>query len=128
MVNGLPLTDNRSPAFAPEIEADDVQSMNILTADYPAEYGRKLGGVIEVTTARERARAFTGRYPASGGSFDTAGGYAHGAIRVGAEYPERQRRRGASPTGTWIRRCEQNYTNRGTTGSFAAHYETRHQR
>ena len=43
-VDGLPLTDNRSPTFAPEVEADDVRSMNILTSGYPAEYGRKLGG------------------------------------------------------------------------------------
>src|ERR671929_147175 len=32
VIDGLPLTDNRSPAFAPEIQADDVHGMNILTA------------------------------------------------------------------------------------------------
>src|SRR5215472_3820457 len=50
VVDGLPLTDNRSPAFAPEVDADEVHSLNILTGGYPAEYGRKLGGVIEVAT------------------------------------------------------------------------------
>ena len=39
VVDGLPLTDNRSPAFAPEIDADEVRSMNVLTGGYPAEYG-----------------------------------------------------------------------------------------
>src|SRR6202789_310011 len=28
VVDGIPLTDNRSPSFGPEIEADDVQSMS----------------------------------------------------------------------------------------------------
>ena len=40
VIDGLPLTENRSPAFAPALEADDVDSMRVLTADYPAEYGR----------------------------------------------------------------------------------------
>src|ERR1700686_5180033 len=42
VVDGLPITENRSPAFAPSLNADDVGSMRVLTADYPAEYGRKL--------------------------------------------------------------------------------------
>src|SRR5262249_60667798 len=46
VVDGLPLTDNRSPAFAPEIDADDIHTIGVLTGGYPAEYGRKLGGVI----------------------------------------------------------------------------------
>ena len=36
VVDGLPLTDNRSPAFAPELDADDVHAMSILTGGYPA--------------------------------------------------------------------------------------------
>ena len=43
VVDGIPLTDNRSPSFGPEIEADDVQSMTIYTGGIPAEYGRKNG-------------------------------------------------------------------------------------
>ena len=48
VVDGIPLTDNRSPCFGPEIEADDVQSLGVYTAGIPAEYGRKMGGVVEV--------------------------------------------------------------------------------
>ena len=40
VVDGIPLTDNRSPSFGPVIEADDVQSLAIYTAGFPAEYGR----------------------------------------------------------------------------------------
>jgi len=53
VVDGIPLTDNRSPSFAPEIEADDAESVTVLTANFPAEYGRKLGGVVEISTARD---------------------------------------------------------------------------
>src|SRR6202023_3808715 len=61
VVDGLPITDNRSPSFAPEIEADDVHSMTILTGGYPAEYGRKLGGVIEVVPAGPARPGFHAR-------------------------------------------------------------------
>ena len=50
VIDGLPLTDNRSPAFAAEVESAGVRGLNTLTGGYPAEYGRKLGGVIEVVT------------------------------------------------------------------------------
>src|SRR5262245_61895002 len=60
VVDGLPLTDNRSPAFAPELEADDVHAMTVLTAGYPAEYGRKLGGVIEVVTSASARQGLHG--------------------------------------------------------------------
>jgi hypothetical protein len=53
VVDGIPLTDNRSPSFGPEIEADDVQSMSIYTAGIPAEYGRKMGGVVELNTLQD---------------------------------------------------------------------------
>src|SRR5438445_3818264 len=50
VVDGLPLTQNRSPAFAPSFDAGDVESLRVVTASLPAEYGRKLGGIVEVTT------------------------------------------------------------------------------
>lgn len=53
VIDGIPLTDNRSPSFGPELEADDVESMSIYTAGFSAEYGRKMGGVIELNTKRE---------------------------------------------------------------------------
>ena len=64
VVDGIPLTDNRSPSFAPEIEADDAESMTILTANFPAEYGRKLGGVVEISTARDSRQGFHGKFVA----------------------------------------------------------------
>lgn len=122
VVDGVPLTENRSPAFAPEMEADDVQSMAVLTGGYPAEYGRKLGGVVEVTTASNAARGFHGKAAVSGGSFDTLQTYLDGqygwrknTFTVSAD---------TSRTGRYLDPpVLQNYTNQGTGASFSAHYE-----
>ena len=64
VVDGLPLTENRSPAFAPSFDADNVDSMRVLTANYPAEYGRKLGGICRSHYGEEYAlwAARTARY------------------------------------------------------------------
>jgi hypothetical protein len=66
VVDGLPVTDNRSPAFAPALDADTVQSLTVLTAGYPAEYGRKLGGVVEALTAYATRQGLHGAFVASG--------------------------------------------------------------
>ncbi len=83
IVNGFPVQDNRSPAFAPSIEADDVQSMKVYTSGIPAEYGQKVGGVIELTTERNTSPGFHGTAVAQGGSFATAGGYLSGQYVAG---------------------------------------------
>src|SRR5215469_3637062 len=75
VVDGIPLTDNRSPSFGPQIEADDVQSMSIYTAGYPAEYGRKMGGVVELNTHRQTDAGLHGQAVAAGGSYDSLSGY-----------------------------------------------------
>jgi len=122
VVDGIPLTDNRSPSFAPEIEADDAESMTILTANFPAEYGRKLGGVVEISTARDFRPGFHGKFVASGGSFVTAGGY----LMVQQGWGKNTL--GISAEGALTDRyldppVLDNFTNRATTSSFAAHYE-----
>ena len=58
VVDGIPLTDNRSPSFGPQIEADDVESISIYTAGFPAEYGRKMAGVVGVNTLRDSQSGF----------------------------------------------------------------------
>src|SRR3989454_2203009 len=78
VIDGLPLTDNRSPAFAAEVESADVRGVNVLTGGYPAEYGRKLGGVVEVVTIGTPRRGFHGSATASAGSFNTFDGNAAG--------------------------------------------------
>ncbi len=122
VVDGVALTDNRSPAFAPELEADDVQSLSVLTGTYPAEFGRKLGGVIEVTTARDARPGFHGKVSAGGGSFDTVDGYAGGQYGWSSNTLSISAR-GASTARYLDPPVEQNFSNHGATTNFALHYE-----
>jgi hypothetical protein len=122
VVDGLPLTDNRSPSFGPEIEADDIQSISIYTATFPAEYGRKMGGVIEVNTTRDPRQGLHGQVVLSGGSFDTAGAFAQ------AQYQWGKNTLGVSASGDRTDRylnpvVPQNFTNTATTGGYSASYE-----
>ena len=93
VVDGIPLTDNRSPSFGPEIEADDVQSLSIYTAGIPAEYGRKMGGVVEVNTVQDSQPGIHGDLALAGGSFDTGSAFAKGQYTAGREHSGRQRER-----------------------------------
>jgi len=122
IIDGVPLTDNRSPSFAPEIEADDAESVTILTANFPAEYGRKLGGVVEISTARDARQGFHGQFVAAGGSFGTADSY------IMLQQSWGKNTLGISAEGAVTERyldppVLNNYTNQATTSSVAGHYE-----
>ena len=122
VVDGIPLTDNRSPSFGPEIEADDVQSLSIYTAGIPAEYGRKMGGVVEMVTAKDSGAGLHGEAVLAGGSFDTADGY------LLTQYGWGKNTLGFNAEGAMTERylnppVVENYTNNGTTGDFGASYE-----
>ncbi len=122
VVDGIPLTDNRSPGYGPEIEADNLQSMSIYTAGIPAEYGRKMGGVVEVNTARDVRQGLHGDIVLSGGTFDTAGGYSM------LQYLQGKNTFGITAAGAMTDHylsppVPDNYTNNGTTGDFSGLYE-----
>jgi TonB-dependent Receptor Plug Domain len=121
VVDGIPLTDNRSPSFGPEIEADDVDSMSIYTAGIPAEYGRKMGGVVEINTQQNSDPGFHGQVTLYGGSFTSAGAFAKGQYVWGKNT--------FSVSGDGSRTdhylnpvVTQNYSNTGTLGDFAIDY------
>jgi hypothetical protein len=122
VVDGVPLTDNRSPSAGPDIEADDVDSLTIYTAGIPAEYGRKMGGVVEVDTSKDTHPGLHGQSGISGGSFGTANGYLltqYGwgkntfAVNGDAALTDRY----LNPP------VLQNYSNTATTTDFAARYD-----
>jgi TonB-dependent Receptor Plug Domain len=122
VVDGVPLTDNRSPSFGTEIEADDVQSLSIYTANIPAEYGRKLGGVIEVVTAKDPRLGFHGKTVLAGGSFATGSAYLLG------QYARQKDAISFTADGTRTDRflnppVVQNYSNHATTGDFSLRYD-----
>ena len=71
VVDGVPMDDNRSPAFAPELPDGAIEAISVLTGTFPAEYGRKLGGVVDVTTSRDMREGLHGAIESGAGSFDT---------------------------------------------------------
>ena len=122
VVDGIPLTDDRSPSFGPAIDANDMQSLSIYTAGIPAEYGRKMGGVVEVNTLQDAQPGFHGQLVLSGGSFDAAGATAQG------QYVWGKNTFGASASGSMTDHylnpvVPQNYSNTGTLGDFSVNYE-----
>jgi outer membrane cobalamin receptor len=122
VIDGLPVTDNRSPAFAPEFDADDVHTMAILTGGYPAEYGRKLGGVIEVVTAANPRQGLHGNATASAGSFGTVSGGA--SVQYGWSNALIGISGNAAGTDRYLDPpVEENYTNHGTSGNAAVQFE-----
>ena len=122
VVDGIPLTDNRSPGFGPEVEADDIESLKIYTGGFPAEYGRKMGGVIEVNTLKNADPGFHGQLTLFGGT------YATGGINTQDQYTWGRNTFGVSGSGNMTGHylnpvVPENYTNDGTTGSFSVTYE-----
>jgi len=121
VVNGLPVTENRSPAFAPPLESEDVESMRVMTGGFPAEYGRKLGGVVEVTTPNDGVPGLHLTAITEGGSFSTATGY----LGIGYEWGGNQLTL-TTDAGTTERYLDPpvvaNYTNGSSTGGFTGSY------
>jgi hypothetical protein len=122
VIDGIPLTDNRSPSFGPEIEADDLDAMSIYTAGYPAEYGRKMGGVVELDTRRQTDSGVHGQLVLSGVSYDTASSYGQlqdvwGRNTVGVTAS-------GSTTAHYLNPViPENFTNSGTIADFSTRYE-----
>jgi hypothetical protein len=122
VIDGVPITNNVSPSFGTEVSADNVQSMTIYTAGIPAEFGRKLGGVVVVNTLKNSQPGFHGQVVLSGGSFDTAGSsaqaqYTWGLNSIGFSAA-------GDMTGHYLNPVvPQNYSNNGTVGDFSADYQ-----
>ena len=122
VLDGIPLTDNRSPSFGPEIAADDVQSVTIFTAGIPAEYGRKLGGIVELNTEPNPQPGLHGQTVLSGGSFSTAAAFAEAQNTFGKTTVALSA--GGSMTSRYLNPVvPQNFSNTGTLGDVSGRYE-----
>jgi hypothetical protein len=121
VVDGLPLTENRSPAFAAPFEAEESDSVRVRTAAYPAEYGRKLGGVVEITTPKDVPTGLHGQVLVGGGSFGSEDADIDLSYKRGRNYLS------ASARGFHSDRYLDppvlgNYMNNGSSGSFSSSY------
>ncbi len=117
VVDGMPVYDNRSIGFAPAFESSEFESVNVMTAGMPAEYGRRLGGVIALDTRRVGAIGNRTELDMSGGSFGNAGGSlrhqystARTSFSIGGQGGVTDRY--LDPPSV------ENFTNRATSGAF----------
>ncbi len=122
VVDGLPVLNNRSPAFSPSEDLEDVQSVRVYTSGIPAEFGRKVGGVIETVSERNPATGLHGTAILGGGSFNTANGYS------GTSYHDGRNVFGLSVNGAHTERfldppVTENFTNRATAAGVKGSYE-----
>jgi len=122
VIDGMPLTENRSAAFVANFDADNVQEMSEIVAGFPAEYGRRMGGVIEVQTTRDKRLGFHGKSSLGGGSYDTTNGFLEGQYGFGANTLTASAD-GASTDHFLDPPTTQNFSNHGATASFMLHYE-----
>jgi outer membrane cobalamin receptor len=122
VVDGVPMDENRSPGFAPSVESAQVSELNVLTGNIPAEYGRKLGGVIEVTTSQDIRKGLHGSAELGGGSFGSENGFlsseygwTRGALTLSGSAAHTDRYLDPPVLG--------NYTNTGTSDGLSAAYD-----
>lgn len=118
VINGIPLYDNRSPAFAQSLGIEEFESMTVQTAGMPAEFGRKLGGVVEVNTDQDLVPGLHGQMSLQGGSFDQRGSF------TSLQYGRGRNIFGLSGEGFSTDRyldppVTQNFTNRGSGGALS---------
>lgn len=82
VIDGMPLYENRSIAFAPAFENSEFEAVTVLTAGIPAEYGRRLGGVIALDTRRNPGQGHHASMTLASGSYGTRiGSFRHQLAR-----------------------------------------------
>jgi len=81
VIDGVPVTDNLSAIFATSLDARTLRTVEVLTGGISAEFGDKLGGVVNVNTRSGREMPTQGGITLSGGSFSTG--------EIGADFSTR---------------------------------------
>jgi hypothetical protein len=73
VIDGMPISDQMTGAFATAVDPNMVASLELYTGDVPAEFGAKVSGVAVVSTrsGSGSGRRFFGESQTGSGSFDT---------------------------------------------------------
>lgn len=71
VVDGIPVTEQMSATFSTALSVQNMRSTEVITGNIPAEYGDKLGAVVNVNTRSGLEMPWSGTLSTSGGSFDT---------------------------------------------------------
>jgi len=70
-IDGVPVTDTLASTFSASPDPRNFRSVEVTTANIPAEYGNKLAGVIAVTSRSGLEIPTSGSLTFNGGSFNT---------------------------------------------------------
>lgn len=73
VIDGMPITDQLTGAFANSVDPNIVQNVELFTGNIPAEFGNKVSAVVNVTskTGLGTGRLLGGSVAMSGAGFDT---------------------------------------------------------
>ncbi|MGH9628030.1 MAG: TonB-dependent receptor [Bryobacteraceae bacterium] len=73
VIDGMPISDQLTGAFANAVDPSVVQTVELFTGNIPAEFGSKVSGVAAITTKSGlgSGRPFGGNTQISAGQFDT---------------------------------------------------------
>ncbi|MEA2175915.1 MAG: hypothetical protein QOD00_3507 [Blastocatellia bacterium] len=114
-IDGVPVTDTIASSFASSPDPRNFRSVEVTTANVPAEYGNKLAGIIAVNTRSGLEIPRSGSVTVSGGSFNTL----EGSFDVGGHTEKFGYLLSAAATRTdrfLDPPALQNFHNRGTSG------------
>jgi hypothetical protein len=83
VVDGLPISDQLTGAFANALDVGVVQTAELLIGNIPAEFGSKVSGVavLNSRSGLGTGRGFTGAVSVAGGGFGTG----QGSVQIGGE-------------------------------------------
>lgn len=77
VINGIPVTDNLSAIFSTSFDPRAASHVEVITGGVPAEFGDKLGAVVNVTTRSGLDMPISGGITGTVGSFTTGDVAAH---------------------------------------------------
>ena len=92
LINGVSFWENTHSVFSAGLSPDVIETANVMTGGFPAEYGNRFGGVIDIVTR-------SGLQMENGGAATLSGGAA-GRRRVAGEFGGRRGRIGYFVLGT----------------------------
>ncbi len=67
VINGVAFWENAHAAFSAGLSADVIQTANVMTGGFPAEYGNRFGGVVDIVTKSGLGMDNRGTITVSGG-------------------------------------------------------------
>jgi outer membrane receptor protein involved in Fe transport len=75
-INGITFWENPHTVFSASLNPDIIDTVNVMTGGFPAEYGNRFGGVLDLVTKSGWSMNGTGRVTAGGGSAGRVNGSA----------------------------------------------------